>query len=122
MDYSSWKALNTNKEINQSVNHISDIIQTSNKNKNKWGIQVGAYKDKSLADSAVKETNNTLKDLGNFNYAVEQFYNKDHETIYRSRIYGMEKGEIAEIACSIIRAENRNCIVIKPETLVSSLN
>lgn len=76
-----------------------------------WGIQVGAFKDKSLASDWVKDVRKRFKsNIGDSPADVS----KNEHGWYRTRFNDMTKDE-AQKACKAIEAKRIDCMVIKPD-------
>lgn len=92
----------------------SSKAKTSAKKKNPdavWSIQVGAFKDKSLANNWVKSVQKRFDDaLADASSQVS----KSDQGWYRSRFAELTK-EQAQQACKSMSAKRLDCMVIKPD-------
>lgn len=94
---------------NKSVKKERKSVQTAQLRKKGWGVQVGAFYEKSQAQ---KQAQKALKSISKKGKKIAVSPNKK-ETIYRSRIYGFQSKKEAQQACRVLkRSQNMNCLPV----------
>jgi len=79
-----------------------------------WGIQVGAFSDRTAAEDAARHAMTVQTDAAaaSAQSRIEPLKAKTR-TLYRARIIGLSSGD-ANRACTLIKREAKPCMVIKP--------
>jgi len=79
-----------------------------------WGIQVGAFSDRTAAEAAVRHAMAIQTDAAaaRAQSRIDPLKAKTR-TLYRARIVGLSSSD-ANRACSLIKRDDRPCMVIKP--------
>ncbi len=106
----------TPKEKAAAAKKLADADDKKTKGKKKknpdavWSVQIGAFKDKSLATDWAKKMQSRFDDLGQGTSQVA----KSDEGWYRTRVVALTK-EQAQSTCKSMSAKHLDCMVIKPE-------
>ena len=108
--YSTWKqASSVEEKTEQHAYMISDVPVVD---KEKWGIQIGAFTSKEAAYKTANMTQHRFSLLENAKPFVMKI-DQNGRALYRSRLMDLNKIQ-AHQACDSLQAHGTDCFIVKP--------
>ena len=124
-DYSDVIVLNDKKSetdyvktahamVDESVHttqQLSASSDTMGMRRPSWGVQVGAFSQKSAAQKQAEKAYTIVKGADKFVKVTK------NDKFYRSRIYGFKTKKDANMACRRLKSKKMNCMTLQPISL-----
>lgn len=98
-------------ESAHTTQQLSASSDTMGMRRPSWGVQVGAFSQKSAAQKQAEKAYNIVKGADKFVKVTK------NDKFYRSRIYGFKTKKDANMACRRLKSKKMNCMTLQPISL-----